>query len=200
MVVGYDPSDFYIRYARKWSAREKKRKEFRIDFFSGHPLRLSSLLSKQKTFDGIIVMGALGFLDERFDISILKNIAKVAREKSVLVIEIEDRDWTLKNFQECTYFRSKDIEIFETWKFNLESSTSESVSRFYQIVEDQHRLALKLQLGTTLRLYSVHEIVRLLKLAGWSYHDSFESSPDFGRLRRPVRHQTQDIIVIARKL
>ena len=174
-VVGYDPSAFYIEYAKKWS----QRKEVRIDFVSGHPLRLAYFLSRKGKFDGIMIMGALGFLDEHFDVSILKNIAKVAKEKSVLVMEIEDRDWTLKNFQECTCFKSKEIEIHETWRFNLETSTSESVSKFFHIANEKGKLSLELQLRTTLRLYSVHEVIRMLKQAGWAYEDSFESQLQF---------------------
>jgi D-alanine-D-alanine ligase len=196
VVVGYDPSEFYIRYARRWYDKDRKEKGINIDFLCGHPLKLSQHLSKHEKFDGIIVIGALGFLDDNFDISILKNIAKVAREKSVLIIEIENRDWTLNNFQECTSHRFKDIEVHERWRFNLETSVAESVSRFYQIGSNQKNLTLVLELETTLRLYSVHEMIKMLRLAGWSYLTSFESISNF----EPIRHHSQDIIIVARKL
>ena len=167
----------------------------RLSFFCGHPLKLSNIIANNQQFDGAIAIGTLGFLDDGFDLRILKNIVKVLRIGSILILEIEDRDWTLRNFQKFMISRHRDIEMCEEWKFNSESSISESVSKFYQVQKDNNRSVL-LELRTTLRLYSLHEVIKLLTLAGLSYLGSYESI--FNLI--PLTHLTQDMIVVARKL
>jgi hypothetical protein len=143
------------------------------------------------------MMGCLGFFNENYDIEILRHISKLSKLRSIMILEIEDRDWTLKNFQSVTHHEFKNIEVYEKWNFNSESSVSESMSKFYEKIRgNKDRLCCALELKTTLRLYSLHEIIRILKMAGWSYLASYENI----RHHVPVKHQSQDIAVVAQKL
>ena len=118
-VVGYDPSEFFIHYANRWRDKLNKRNKSNVQFVRGDPLKISKILSNHKKLDGAIMMGSpLGFLDENFDSLILRNIAKVLDVRYILIIEFENRDWTLKNFQSHNHFQSKNTEIYETWEFD----------------------------------------------------------------------------------
>jgi SAM-dependent methyltransferase len=192
-VVGYDPSELYIEYARNWAERVARKKDRTPEFYCGHPLKISEFLLNRK-FDGAIAMGSLGFLNESFDISILRNLAKVVKQKSILILELENRDWTLRNFQKYTHERSDDLELFEEWEYDSETSVSKSITNFWR-VKSEKDLSLMLQLNTTLRLYSLHEIVKMLKAAGWKYLTSYDSILNL----EPVNHQSRDMIVVARK-
>lgn len=192
-VVGYDPSAFYIRYANTMYENQKHVKEVNVEFVCGHPLRLSTFYSGRKKFDVAILMGCLGFIDDEFDISILKSVVSMLKKGSILILELENRDWTIRNFQSCTHHQFEDLEIFEEWKFDSQSSISNSVSRFYK--KNRDTLNLLLELRTHLRLYSLHEVIRILECAGLSYLNSFDN---ILRLE-PLQHQSEDMVVVARK-
>jgi len=192
-VVGYDPSAFYIRFANSLSKHQKSRRKHEVEFFCGHPLRISTSFTGHKKFDGAIMMGCLGFHDDEFDKLVLKNIGEVLRAGSILIIELENRDWTIRNFQSYTHNQFDDLEIFEKWEFNSRSSISESVSKFYK--KNKVGLRLLLNLRTHIRLYSLHEIVKTLENTGWSYLNSFDNILELTSLR----HQSQDMIIVARK-
>ena len=112
-----------------------------------------------------------GFGSESEDIKTLENLSGLTRKGGILIMETEDRDWRLANFENITNYRSKKIEIREKWNFNYETSVSESSSKFYEIHGNMRYLAL--QLTTRLRLYSLHELLRMLKDSNWRYMESY---------------------------
>ena len=152
-----------------------------------------ALSIQAKKFDVAILMGCLGFIDDEFDISILKSVVSVLKKGSILILELENRDWTIRNFQSCTHHQFEGLEVFEEWKFDSQSSISYSVSRFYK--KDSDTLNPLLELRTHLRLYSLHEVIRILECAGLSYLKSFDN---ILRLE-PLQHQSEDMVVVARK-
>jgi len=194
-VVGYDPSKFYIEYARTWSKKQDPKTRRNVRFVQGDPLKLLGSLSIDKKFDAAIVMGAtIGTNSEKFDTLILQNIGKVLNIGSILILEIENRDWTVNNFQSHIHHQSESIEVIEEWKFNFESSEAQSVTKFYQKIKHDHNyLELLLKLKIRLRLYSLHEIIKILRKAGWSYLESYDNIDNL----TPVKNQSQDMIIVA---
>ena len=84
-VVGYDPSAFYIRYANTMYENQKHIKKVNVEFVCGHPLRLSTFYSGHK-FDVAILMGCLGFIDDEFDISILKSVVSMLKKGLFMIL------------------------------------------------------------------------------------------------------------------
>jgi ubiquinone/menaquinone biosynthesis C-methylase UbiE len=194
-VVGYDPSKFYIDYARRWSKKQDPKTKQNVRFVQGDPIKLIGNLSIDEKFEAAIVMGAtIGINNEKFDTLILENIRKVLNIGSILILEIENRDWTVNNFQSHIHHQSESIEVIEEWKLNLESSESQSITKFYQKIRNDHNyLELILKLKIKLRLYSLHEIIKMLRIAGWYYSESYDSIDNL----TPVKNQCRDMIVVA---
>jgi 2-polyprenyl-3-methyl-5-hydroxy-6-metoxy-1,4-benzoquinol methylase len=192
-VVGYDPSPFYIRYAKIAQEKKKNRNELDVKFVCGHPLSISKSSLRGEKFEVVLLMGCLGLVNDEYDITILKNVAKMLNRGSVLIMELENRDWTIRNFQSCTHHQFRSLELFEDWKFNPNSSISESVSRFYK--KEKNFLKLLLELRTHIRLYSLHEVVKMLEFVGLRYLNCFDNILEL----IPLQNRSEDMVVVARK-
>jgi len=169
-VVGYDPSPEYIRIAKR-RATDLFGNENKIRFYNGEPKKAANLLSNNRDtdFKGVILMGSsLGFSSEEEDIKMLKNVHSVAKAGCVLIMETENRDHTLKHFSQYINYHFESLLICEEWKFDFESSISIGKCKYFQKHSDG-KLSLVFDLITTLRLYSLHELRRILSEAGWTY-------------------------------
>jgi len=78
----------------------------------------------------------------------------------------------------------------------LETSAAESRSKFYEKIPNGMNLRLVLDLNTRLRLYSLHELIRIINLAGWKYIKSLGDILTLG----PAGSETPDILTISRKI
>jgi len=169
-VVGYDPSAFYIQKAKDWANQEGQVDDLR--FYHGRVEKAVEVLSKndETEFDAIIIMfNSLGYMGETADVEILNDIFELGASKCILVTETDNRDWWIRNFQPYVTFEFEELEIHDQWKFNLETSVAESRSKFYRKNSDNKNLRLLLDLHTSQRLYSLHELIKVIKGAGWKY-------------------------------
>lgn len=173
-VIGYDPSIKYLNEARKCATSELPRAR-NIGFLQGSPINISrNLKSKgQNDFDIIIMMSnCLGYIDDMHDIRLLRDVRSLAKRDCIFIVEIENRDWRIRNFESFVNYYFDESEIHEIWKFNPESSISASESMFYKKNRNSD-LNLQLKLKTTLRLYALHELKWILEKAGWHYIKSY---------------------------
>ena len=100
----------------------------------------------------------MGYNTDEDDIKMLKQLKKLGSSTCLLILETENRDWTIRNFLPFVHYDSREIEIYEDWSFNLERSTAESRSKFYRKKKKLNTLEMELDLKTSLRLYSLHEL------------------------------------------
>ena len=177
-VVGYDPSSPYLKIAEQRLNESSKKEIKNVRFIQGDPYHSSDILirNKETNFDAIIIMdNSFGYLGESKDISMLQNLFKVANRRCVLILETENRDWRLANFEPITFFESDHNEMLAEWKFNFETSVSEGLIRFYERDSfNDGYLKLSLKLPMLIRLYSLHELKDLISKAGWSYKESYD--------------------------
>ena len=195
-VVGYDPSPLYIKIAKKW-ASDIFGKENRIRFYNGLPTMASKLLSKNRDtdFNAVILMGSpLGFSTEKEDIQMLQDVHSISQEDSVLIIESENRDHTLRHFRPFINHEFKNLLICEEWKFDFETSVSTGKCKYFE-KDSNERLTLLLEIDTKLRLYSIHELRRLLNKAGWKY---LECCGNIMKIDHP-NFDSEDIITVSVK-
>jgi len=197
-VVGCDPSPFYIEIAKQTAIEKIVDTQTEIRFYQVEALKATDvLLAKDECdFNGMIIFHSLGFLGEAQDIQILKNISKLAAANCILVIETENRDWVIHNLQPQVKLDLGNLEIHETWRFNLETSTAESRSKFYEKNVNDTSLRLVLDLNTSIRLYSLHELIRIINSAGWKY---VKSMGDIITLEQ-AGSGIPDILTISRKI
>jgi SAM-dependent methyltransferase len=173
-VVGYDPSPFFIERAEQWAMEKISRPERRPAFYSGNIKDMLTLLNNNFNFDAIILMDTcFGFKGQEEDMKILNTLNNLAKKDGIFIMETEDRDWRLRNFEHITTSRNDSIEMYDKWKFNFETSTSESTTKFYKYNGKNKRSLLNL--NTKLRLYSLHELIHMLKIAGWKYKESYNN-------------------------
>lgn len=177
-VIGYDPSATYLKMAVQSVSQSKLDKKKKIRFIQGNPYTSSRVLLKnhERNFDAIIIMdNSFGYFDELRDIYMLKTLRKVAKRNCILIIETENRDWRLLNFEPETFFESQELLIHAKWKFNFRTSVSIGSLKFYQKTFDNvHKFQLSLVLKMLMRLYSLHELINLIGLAGWNYKESYD--------------------------
>ncbi len=196
-IIGYDPSKFYLEKAKELASEEISCLTPRIKFINGNPYSASKILSNTNNgnFDAVIIMdNSFGYKSDADDVHMLKEIYKVSSKNCILVMETENRDWRIANFEPLTFFKAKNIKIYEKWRFNFETSVSESESTFYEKKEKFFRLSLKIK--TTLRLYSLHELKNMLKKSGWKYLKSFRDMNTF----KPYDNSTPNIITVSKRM
>jgi SAM-dependent methyltransferase len=175
-VTGYDPSRTYLRIARRTA--ESNVNKCALKFIQGDPYCSAKVLanSGERNFDVIIIMdNSFGYDSKSKDIRMLKNLSKIANANCLLILETENRDWRLQNFEPITFFESDKIQILGKWQFHFETSVSQGSMKFYErrsIKSNNLKLSLKLQM--LMKLYSLHELIELLQESGWNYRNSYD--------------------------
>jgi len=195
-VVGYDPSPYYINEARQL-AKRLSGSEGRIRFYEGDPMNAVEVLNNHQDTDfaGIILMEAShGYFSEVEDIEMFNDLFEVAKEGCVLIVESENRDYTLKNFRSNIHHDFKKYHIDETWHFNYETSISEGECIYYY-KESNENLRLILELDTRLRLYSLHELIRIIQSAGWTFKKCYGN---LMKIEKP-KYDSADLITVSEK-
>jgi SAM-dependent methyltransferase len=197
-VIGYDPSDFFLDKARKWADKEGLNEE-KIRFYGGDLSKIHKVLSDsgESRFNVIINMwNSHGYSSTDEDIQVFKDILRLASRNCIMVIESENRDWRIRNFEPCVIYDFNNSAIYETWKFNLETSISKSHSKFYQKTELGKDLHLILDLEINYRLYSIHELKDIITKAGWKYINTY------GNIQKldPATYDSKNIVTVGKKL
>jgi SAM-dependent methyltransferase len=192
-IVGYDLSSFYLHKAMSY-ANNVIIKNNKPRFYQGEANIAGAVLAKnrEQDFDAILILSnSVGYKTEDYDLQTLKSISKVANKNCILIIETENRDWRIKNFQPYINFQFRNLEVFEQWKFNLSTSFAEGKRRFYKS-EDGKELRLLLDLDLTIRLYSLHEIKRALNATEWSFLKGYSTLRTLG----PASYDSEHLVTV----
>jgi SAM-dependent methyltransferase len=166
-----------------------------IKFYPGDLRDAAKILSSngQTDFDAIISMEtSFGYFGEETDCQLFRDLASTCSSYSakssshsspIFVVDTINRDYLIREFQP---FRIDDIpdqklELHIKRKLNLESSSMEEEWKFYdktrnrgekrkKKVSSDNAIHLRqiLDLHLNLRVYSLHELIRLLKQTGWN--------------------------------
>jgi SAM-dependent methyltransferase len=176
-VVGYDPSPLFVSIARRASG-ESLRDNLRLRFYEGAPYKVAEnlLTNSERAFDVILVMSnSFGYGKEKDDRDLLSNLTRLASNQCIIVLEVENRDRTLNNFQYSFRHEFERLEIHQAWQFDFETSIASGLCRFYGRDTSRGALRLLLELTMKLRLYALHEIINMLASAGWKYTKCYGS-------------------------
>jgi SAM-dependent methyltransferase len=166
-----------------------------IKFYQGDLRDAAKILSGNglTDFDAIISMEtSIGYFGEQADYQLFKDLASISsssysakssHSSPIFVVDTINRDYLIREFQP---FRIDDIseqnvELHIKRKLNLESSSMEEEWRFYDKMRNSGEkrkgkvsadngihLRQILELHLNLRVYSLHEMIRLLKQTGWN--------------------------------
>ncbi|MDQ3836726.1 MAG: class I SAM-dependent methyltransferase [Thermoproteota archaeon] len=168
-----------------------------IKFYQGDIRDAAKILSNngQTDFDAIISMEtSFGYFGEQADYQLFKDLASISSSSysansspypsPIFVVDTINRDYLIREFQP---FRIDDVsdpnvELHIKRELNLERSSMEEEWKFYDKQRNggekrnekasssygPKHLRQILDFHLTLRVYSLHELMRLLKQAGWN--------------------------------
>jgi len=153
-----------------------------IKFYQGDLREATKILSDngQTDFDAIISMEtSFGYFGEEADYQLFKDLTSICSSpqssSSIFVIDTINRDYLIREFQpfQIDDNSDQDIELHIKRKLNLESSSMEEEWKIYdrrrnREKENGSHLRQILDLHLNLRVYSLHELMRLLKQTGWN--------------------------------
>jgi SAM-dependent methyltransferase len=196
-IVGYDPSLYFLRKAGEWAKQEKQNSP-KIRFYHGAPGFASETLLRngEKPFDAIIIMfTSIGYSNILNDVLVFNDPQLLAKKECILLLETENRDWRIRNFQPFIEYRYKRLLIHESWDLNMENSVFKGSSNFYRIFDKDQVLRRLLALNIKLRLYSLHELINILSASGWKFLISYSNLySDF-----PATLDSQNMITVYKK-
>ena len=172
-VVGVDISPLYLGLAEKWASKERLTNK--IKFYRTDARKAAKLLStKEEKFDAVVSIGtSIGYYGEEDDVRTLRSLRTITNPGSLLVVETVNRDYLVKHFQEHSIVERNGIEWHESRKLNLETSFMENSWKFYRKIRKSLRLVLSIPVSH--RVYSLHELKKLLESAGWKHVESYGS-------------------------
>jgi SAM-dependent methyltransferase len=174
-VVGIDISPFYLEYAEKWAKNEMVADRVRFYRFDMRDATRQLRKKREETFDVIInVWTSMGYYGEKEDVRMLRSLRGVTSPGAILVIDTVNRDYLVRNFQEKAISELDGIEWHDSRKLNFENSHMENNWRFYRKTRESLRLLLEVPVSH--RVYSLHELNRIITSAGWKYLESYGST------------------------
>lgn len=192
-VIGVDISPLYLRLAEKWASKE--RLTSKTKFYRTDARKAAKLLNmKGERFDAVVSIGtSIGYYGEEDDARTIRSLRSITNPGSLLVVETVNRDYLVKHFQEHSIVERNGVEWHESRKLNLETSFMENSWRFYRKIRKSLRLVLSIPVSH--RVYSLHELKKLLESAGWKPAESY------GSLREltPVSTDSIYMTVVGRK-
>lgn len=169
-VVGIDVTPRYIEYAKELA--EKSNVSKRTMFINGDLREIPDLTRGLEKFDAIISMfTSFGYYGENVDRGLFKDAAEVAKDGAVFFIDTINRDWLAKNYKSNGISSAKDIEVHEFRTFDFRNSFVDNVWRYYRMMGDERRHLATLELS--IRVYSPHELIKMLRDSGWKRVDAF---------------------------
>ena len=185
-VVGVDLSPTYINRARELAAERGVTKNCK--FKVGDMRQISEVLNSYKEKFNVILnlYTSMGYYDEETDKRILIQLLGLTAPNGVLVIEIANRDRHIKQRPREIVQMGDDLVLIEESKFNFENSRMETIWRYYR--KENRDLKHLDTIETSHRIYSLHELKRLVEESGWTYqtcYGGFNSEPfttDVGRM------------------
>jgi SAM-dependent methyltransferase len=191
-VVGVDISPLYLELAERWAVKEGVEDRVRFYRVDGRDAA-RQLRKKQGKFDAIINIGtSMGYYGEEDDLRTFTSLRNITGPRALLVIETVNRDYLVKNFQTHSISLLDGIEWHESRKLNLETSFMENSWKFYRKARGSLRLSLDINVSH--RVYSLHELKKLVESAGWKYLESY------GSLRQltPLTTDSPSVTIVSR--
>jgi SAM-dependent methyltransferase len=189
-VTGVDISPYFVRVAKR------KAKQFgvvrRTSFSVGRMAEVGSMFPKGHFDAAINIFTSIGYGTERDDLIFFKNLRQVIRKGGLFVISrLGSRDYTFSHFVRNLYEETDRLLILHENVLDVEHSKEKSRWRFYS--KSRKALRFITERSFELRLYSPHELVRLLEEAGWKVSAIYDSLT----FRRPYSPDSPGMTVVA---
>lgn len=186
----------YIEIAKERA--KSQRIEDRVRFKVADMRRIASVLSDEKPFDGVInLFTSFGFYDDKTNADILRQCCNLVRANGFFVLEIMNRDWIIRNFQERSFSRYEGLIVLEDRDFDVKTSRMHAIWTCL-LQQDDKNFVLKKQITIDHRIWSLHELIEMFGKTGWEFKAVY---PGFGKKRDDVPiMEAKCLLFIAKKL
>jgi len=184
-ALGVDMSPVFIEdaRARAWELGVSER----VDFVCGDVRRLLSLVPEGDRFDVVTsVWTSIGYYDKDGDLAVFRQARQLTREGGILFIaETAHRDSLSLRPYSSSFTFYEDIVLVEEAKWDALTSMLRTTWSFYAKRGDDLKFIDKI--GFDIYIYSVSELVSMLREAGW------ETIATYGSLatRQPLSPLTE---------
>jgi SAM-dependent methyltransferase len=193
-VVGVDISPEYIARANDLAKSRNVSKN--VEFIVGDMREIVKVLTDFRgKFNAVInLVTSIGYYDEETDKAVLMHLLELAATNSLLIIDITNRDWIISHFlAEATNDEGDNIIKKVERKLLLENSRMRNIWRYYRKEGNELHHLNTFELDH--RIYSLHELKRLVEESGWIYKTSY------GNLNLdPFIMNSNRIVLVAQKL
>ncbi|MDA4122761.1 MAG: class I SAM-dependent methyltransferase [Thaumarchaeota archaeon] len=143
-------------------------------FTQGEMSRLASE-SRRRTFDcAINVFTSIGYGDEHDDVRFFEGVRRSVRKSGLFLISgLRNRDYIVRNPSQNVYEESERVLVLDHYEFDAMSSRERGSWRFYLKVGTAMKRAGEFPVD--IRLYSPHELGKMLEASGWKVTEVLES-------------------------
>lgn len=171
-VTGVDLSPYFVKVA------SKKAKQFgvsrRATFSVGRMNEIASLFPRESFDAAINIFTSIGFGSEKDDLTFFKGLRQVVRKGGLFVIgRLASRDFILTHFSGNLYEETDRLVVLYKNELDVPHSRMKSKWRFYRKRDGSLEYATESSID--LRLYSPHELVRMLEEADWKVLAIYDS-------------------------
>lgn len=179
--MGTDLSPYLIEIAKKRAEKEKVAEVVR--FKVADMREIASAVSDEEPFDGIInVFTSFGFYDDQTNDDILRQCCQLVQSEGFFALEIANRDWIVRNFQERGFSRHKNVIVLQDRSFDLNTSRINNIWTYLMRQNDKN-FTLEKQITFNHRLWSLHELVEMFERTGWQFKAAY---PGFTQQREEI--------------
>lgn len=171
-IVGIDISENYINIALKNAERRNVRDK--VKFILGDARELDSLLADEQEFDAALWLWAsTGYYGEEDDQLILRKLRSKVRGGGVLIMDTPNRDVILSEYEPTVIEKIGNLIFIYHHEFDPYTSILNSTWRVYKLKgkDLKHITTIPVQI----RLYSLHEIKKMIEVAGWEIEKVYEN-------------------------
>jgi 2-polyprenyl-3-methyl-5-hydroxy-6-metoxy-1,4-benzoquinol methylase len=166
-VLGTDISPRYIQVAQDM-AREANMTDS-VRFQVADMRQIASKLAGEEPFDGIICLWtSYGFYDDDTNEDVLRQCLKLVKPGGFFALDIVNRDWLIRNFNERSFTNVGDYIILEERKFDPLNSRNYSTWTFLKR-GDEGSYILEKKVDIDHRIWSPHELAYLYSKTGWEF-------------------------------
>lgn len=184
-VVGVDFSSKFLEQAKALAIEANV--QHSVEFMLWDMRQIQGF--PQKTFDAALCLFSsfVGYYSEEEDQNFLVSVRELLRPGGIFVLDAFPRDRLVRSFQPIHVVKTKSHMIVEEGSFDFERSRLSSRWLFFVPEGEGWRYAGEVKLN--IRAYSLHELIRMLRDAGWHYcaaYGGFDMAPYGFEARRCV--------------
>ncbi len=192
-VSGLDISPRFVENAHEYASEQGGE----ADFQCGDVLQVASQLGNTAPFDAIVNMfTSHSYYGWDGDLTTFRQLHELSSYSAVLVILTSNRDAIVRKFTPEAMDKAGDIRILQLRTLDLETSTMHNDWEFFEGQNESLKLSLSIHMEH--RIYSLHDMKRLLEEAGWTYVKAMGQSDDEASGLIPLTIDSNVMWVVAR--